>query len=742
MRRILLILLFCVFTAKVGWCLQTNAITNEEYILSINKSGGVELLCGNDTMAFSHSPVTLAYKNAVDSSVVGIKRPYSHVEPLDGGRMRCTSHLVMADGTEFDVVDTYSTGPDNVFIMDRNVAAVRIPESSRANGFRTSYLLDIDVEDGAEWFIPSIIYRDTKYMRRGAVASTVDSSGMYVKETRTGLPLAMVRDSVSGNTIALMHLNPQIGVGDNPGGGADGEINSELKYGSLGYVDGEAVTVGYNYPCIEGPRTYEPLAGGRRSHAFTERFHNVLDKKDHAYKLAIIPGRYGDYNSAMTSSYMTAYKIESPAIYKVDMDAIYRQNIELLNAEWRSMGTGKIKAAGLPWSLDLPDGKNTEGVSFQMGFVGQQISVGYHLYRYGFEHADSVMMKKGETIIDFWTSDAVNSTYFPTVWWDPADDDLGGRRREYPSFLRCMADGMEGLLDACSYASKIGCPKPEWESVLRTVVGRLVEKQNSDGSFFRAYRTDGSVEEGGDRNTHGKSVMNTHIPVRLLARMYAYTGDINYKKAALAAAEFAYDVFYTGMGKYVGGTPDNPNTVDKEAAIYALYCFNAAHDISGDSKYLKAAEHAAVNAMSWTYCYDFAIPNRDEWDKARNPFSKGGILGFSIIATGHSGADNFISYMCHEMFRLYVKTGNETYRQMASFLLNNTKLNTDYDGRMGYKYRAFMPEATSVADFAFRSVSLWLPWSSIANIDPLVKLIDEYGTMDVDFIDINRHKWR
>lgn len=94
------------------------------------------------------------------------------------------------------------------------------------------------------------------------------------------------------------------------------------------------------------------------------------------------------------------------------------------------------------------------------------------------------------------------------------------------------------------------------------------------------------------------------------------------------------------------------------------------------------------------------------------------------------------------MFRLYVKTGNETYRQMASFLLNNTKLNTDYDGRMGYKYRAFMPEATSVADFAFRSVSLWLPWSSIANIDPLVKLIDEYGTMDVDFIDINRHKWR
>lgn len=52
-------------------------------------------------------------------------------------------------------------------------------------------------------------------------------------------------------------------------------------------------------------------------------------------------------------------------------------------------GKGNIKAAGLPWSLDLPDGTNTEGISFQMGFVGQQIAVGYHMYRYGLDHHDS-----------------------------------------------------------------------------------------------------------------------------------------------------------------------------------------------------------------------------------------------------------------------------------------------------------------------------------------------------------------
>ena len=213
--------------------------------------------------------------------------------------------------------------------------------------------------------------------------------------------------------------------------------------------------------------------------------------------------------------------------------------------------------------------------------------------------------------------------------------------------------------------------------------------------------------------------------------MFEHTGEQKYKDAALRAAEFSYNELYLKLGKYVGGTPDNPNTVDKEAAIFALYGFNAIHEVTGDPKFLKAAEHAANCAMSWTYCYDFAIPNRDEKDAAKNPFTQGGITGFSIIATGHSGADNFIAYMFYEMYKLYIKTGNKLYLHMAKLLQNNTKLNTDFDGRMNYKYHAFMPEATNVADLAFRSVSLWLPWASIANIEPIIHLEEAFGEKDI-----------
>lgn len=713
-------------------------IASGDYSLCVAERGGVAVMRGTDTIAFNDKPAEMACKLMPDSSLRYMSLGYGKVEVCPDGSLACMSRISVPDGTLFIMTDNYRADSAGVFVMDRSVRVDSVGTTSGRHGFRTSYTLMTKYSKNiaTEYFIPSIIYRDTTCMRPGAIASSMDVDAMYVKETRAGMPLTMLRNRADGHTVALLHYRPEITVGGCAGGGSAGDIDGRLKFGSLGYVDRDGTMgVSYNYPSVECPVTYESGRWRRGEAAYSDRYHDASPSVDHHYSIAIIPGVYDSYNDAMTSTYLRAYEIEDPEIRKVDMDTIYEQNIALLDAEWRSLGTGRVKAAGLPWSLALPDGENTEGISYQMGFVGQQIAVGYHLFRYGTEHNNPQMKGKGRAILDFWTSEAINSTYFPTVWWDPADDEAGGRRRDYPSFLRCMTDGMESLLDACVYARSTGAPENKWEAVLDTVVSRLVAKQNPDGSFYRAYRTDGSVEEGGDRNTFGMSKMNTHIPVRLLAKMYRHTSDARHRRSALKAADYAYKVFYRDMGKYVGGTPDNPNTVDKEAAIYALYCFNAAHDLTGDSAYLKAAEHAALNAMSWTYCYDFAIPDRNESDRRKNPFKSGGILGFSIIATGHSGADNFISYMCHEMFRLYAKTKKPVYRLMASFLQNNTKLNTDYDGRTGYKYRAFMPEATNVADLAFRSVSLWLPWSSIANIDPLLRLRDEYGQMDVDMID-------
>ena len=152
---------------------------------------------------------------------------------------------------------------------------------------------------------------------------------------------------------------------------------------------------------------------------------------------------------------------------------------------------------------------------------------------------------------------------------------------------------------------------------------------------------------------------------------------------------------------------------------------------------MKAAEHAAVSTMSWTYVYDFAVPNGSASDVSMNPFANGGVIGFSVIATGHSGADNYSAYAFYEMYKMYLFTGNAFYRNAALLLQIDTKLSTDYDGRVGYAYRAMMPEATNVADFAFKSVKTWLPWSGVANIEPIGNLWETFGVYNIQDITLS-----
>lgn len=721
----------------------TKGISSGKYSLMSEKGRcgyGIVISDGTDIVSSQESPAIVSIKGSSDLTCASktYTSGYSSVRK-SGDKLIAKAKVTTPNGSVFSIRDTYSVLSDNSFSIDRNVNVIKCAAGD--NGFSTRISIPINQGsgeiDGYEYFIPSILYKNTKFVRRNAVGANLDGGKMYVKETRCGMPLAMTRDISSGLTVTLLHHNPKIDVGENPGGGVPGEINNDLQYGSIGYGL-DSISIDYTYPCLEGPRTYEPRKPSNLRNNPGEiwygRYHKISKGSGHKYRVALILNKTCSYTDAMTDSFREAYSLENPIVCKMSIEDIYKDNLILFKDEYTSFGTGGLISAGLPWSLALPDGKNTQGVSFQMGFVGQQIACGYHLYRYGKDYNDSDAVAKGKSIIDFWTSDPIMSACFPIVWWDPVNNDTAGQARGYPSFLRCFVDGMEGLLDACRISEAYNDRQDRWEWALDKVASNLVEKQNEDGSFYRAYSVTGEVAEELDRNTQAGSKLNTPIAVRFLVKMYEHTGENKYKEAAIKAGEYSYNEIFLKEGKYVGGTPDNPNTVDKEAAIFAMYAFNAIHELTGDPKYLKAAEHAGISTMSWAYCYDFAIPNKDESDASRNPFSNGGTLGYSLIATGHSGADNFIAYTFYEIYKLYIKTGDEIYLNMARFLEHNTKLSTDYSGKMGYRYKAFMPEATNIADLAFRSVSFWLPWCSIANIEPIVQLEEAFGVKDIDDI--------
>ena len=93
----------------------------------------------------------------------------------------------------------------------------------------------------------------------------------------------------------------------------------------------------------------------------------------------------------------------------------------------------------------------------------------------------------------------------------------------------------------------------------------------------------------------------------------------------------------------------------------------------------------------------------------------------------------------YELFCLYVLTGDSFYLNQAIFHQKATKLSSNYDGRMAsYAYKAMCPEATDVSFFRFvvtdpfkTSTGTWLPWSGVANVEPIANMKWCFGNTDV-----------
>ncbi|MBR2339042.1 MAG: hypothetical protein IKA63_06210, partial [Clostridia bacterium] len=150
--------------------------------------------------------------------------------------------------------------------------------------------------------------------------------------------------------------------------------------------------------------------------------------------------------------------------------------------------------------------------------------------------------------------------------------------------------------------------------------------------------------------------------------------------------------------------------------------------------YYPALEHAAVSAMSWVYTYDFSIPfsTTSQYDSL-NIFKKGNTAGWSVIATGHSSIDVFGVNAYYELFKQYLRCGNQGYLKIAGLLQNNTAKAMDLYGNWGYHYRGLCLEACNVADQVFYTAEngVWLPWISAAFMEPLIRTEETFGECDI-----------
>lgn len=635
---------------------------------------------------------------------------YSQISLEEYG-LKALATLQTENGSLFSVEDYYylpSESAGDAFNVRRSVTVLKA--ASADVGFESIFVMNAPSGGVGDysWFVPNNIFGGFP------TSGSVYVSSKIYRETLLGLPFAMFRSEDSGLTFSLARYQPAVtGTGN--------------SYASVSLLNetGELPAIEIAYPARDSARKYFTTEEGKRI----------------VYDLTLRAEATDSYAAATSSVYNAHFELQNQRIVNTDVDEVYKVINEDFKTFLLSNTKNGITSYGLPWRVTIETGK-IGPMSYQAGFVGQQIPSAYNMLYYGVMNNDAESFRNGMNVIDFWIgAGMMTNSGIPKIWYY-GDSNVFAR---YPTFLRMAVDAMEGLLDAYRLLSAHGVERTQWYNAVISFADFLVREQNSDGSWYRCYNWDGGMFVNGDNGIpepggnicQSSSKTNTTMPVRFLGKIYELTGEERYKTSAIKGGEYVYRELYP-VGYYTGGTCDNPNAVDKEAGVYAMYCYDAMYMLTGEAKWIGCLKQATAFTMSTVIAYSFDINANASGLKAALALKHGYTDGLSFITCGGSAVDNYVAYIYYELFRIYVITGETEYLRQADFIQQNTKSTMDWDGALGYPYKSLVPEATTIYSFGFASASddenimgVWLPWASAANAEPIAKMYDAFGKADV-----------
>ena len=634
----------------------------------------------------------------------------------ESGAVVCVSEIKTDAGSVFKVRDTYSAGLGTAVRIARTV---EVENASAEDHAYNSYLMLREREEARpsayEFFMPSLIYGSSEGLSSGAVGADFSDDWILAREERMGLPLAMMRRG--GVSVALSDVNSDPST-VNHDFGLSHLVDSRMKFGSLGFfLRPGFLVLTYCYPGSEGERTYADGATVAKKR-WARRSHPVAVGSDQGYSLELQFSDKDRFPEAMRDHWQRTFDLYSPSVLAVSDAAVVDASLEVLDAYWME----DAGAPGWPFSVHLPSGLVHE-VSYDMGFVGMQVACGYYLYRAGLEKGRPDWTVKGEAVMDWWASNSLNESGMPRVWWDISPWNLWRNSND----LRNMQGGQEAMLLAWRQAEKYHPgTKETWLQYCTRAADWLLSQQHEDGSWDKAFDNGGTPVDSGR--------LLTSNPIRFLTYLYESLPDPRYKEAALKAGAFCLDQIHTPY-RYIGSVIDNPYVLDRESGQKALEAFLSLYEITREERWLDAAVQAAYYTATYMYAWNIPPPEGNTnmaWDRKKSS------VGITIIATGHSGADAGLAYNAYEYFRLYHLTRDPYFLRIAEILEKDTKQTMDYDGSLGYAFRGLQTEALRLVTHWGDHVNLWLPWLTAANLDPLYKLQDMYGQMEIRQIDLDR----
>lgn len=676
-----------------------------------NGYGTKVLNASGTTVMEQTAPIVLQIKKS-DGSTELVNGYYSTLNCCDNTVVAAAT-VTSTAGSKFHITDQYVVCDDQEgFAMDRDIKVLEAGSGDEGfNSFVKFKEKDAKTSGNYEYFIPAQIVKDSAQLPETSPCYNMGQSHVWIRESQMGLPMVMTRNSSSGNTFAISRIMSESYSGIIEAD-ANWVVNKNIQYASLGISNTEGyVSMDLCYPGIEGDRNYQ--SGDTTLY----RSHPIQTDVEHTYRVALMAGNYTNFSDAMVATYENAFaRMPIPEV-DVNLSEVYDETVDLLDEYTKnyslSSTTESAYAMGMPRELGLDGQVDTSDTNYDMGFTGQQTSVGAQLIRNGYLTGSQERLDKGRTIINFWMR-SFTSYGFPIISYNTQTGQWGANGNA--CYIRHMTDGMEGVLDAYQYEQD-ATTRSTWLEKCVSFANWLVNKQNSDGSYALSY-------DQRNGNALDSSKNNTACAVRYLVRMYQQTGTQAYLTAAQKAAQYVYDNEYV-LGKYYGGAFDAGAYVDRESAIFALYAFNAMYEVTSNAEWLKASKDAAVQAASFVYTFDFNVWGGDTYNIYRDCV---GTSGLSIISTYGCNVDTFAAYAYYDFFRLYQWTGDEVYYDIARLLQNNARQFVNVDGNLSYGADGLICEAQNISRYYYAgSVETYLPWSSIGMINPIGMMEKTFG---------------
>ncbi|RFM27027.1 RICIN domain-containing protein [Deminuibacter soli] len=716
-----LLLLAALFITLSGWCTGTPVYTinSSQATLTVRNIGsgtyGIGIQLNSTTTYYEqNAPLAVEVVNTAGTAT-WLTGAYTAVQDMGGGLYKCTGNITSANGSVFAFTDTYKAyNATGTFEINRTVAVTTANAADAGFSTRLAFQRDVtSAMNDYDFFAPSIWYKNNADVADNALATDLTDNYYWFREDRMPLPIFMVRQKSNGATFSVYHKSPD-GSTFKTEDGLNRVIDGRMKFASMGMQNNTQPLIGMLFPGTEGERT--GIFGMSTTKRWAYRSNPVTLNYTQQYSMSVTLTSETDYTAALKNTWINYYNSSNPALYSVNLTQVYLDQVAILNRYWQSING----APGVPFRIKL-DGtvESQNDYNYDMGFVGMQLPNAALLIREGINANNATLLSRGEQMAEWWANNASLQNGCVKTWYDPYPQTW----RSYATYMRVIGDGMTGLLWAWNFEKKHGVDKANWLNVCTKAGAWLASIQNGDGSFPRAVNyADNTIAFADKTNT-------SHV-IAFLVDLYKATGADVYLQTALKAGNYIYTDVYQNF-RYVGGTPDNPNVPDKEAASMALRSFLALYDLTKDTKWLNAASQTAYYYETWVYSWNVPIPQDDAgatYPKTRS------VTGLSVIATGNNAADSYAAIDAFSFYRMYLYNGDAHLLQMAKLLLQNTKQAVNWDRAnpvAGYGDPGILGEATNVMIPRGHGVNYYLPWQTYNLMEPLVLMWDVFGSYDI-----------